>query len=213
MGVEALPFRLALASASGATYWLGVLFQALRVRRRIGRSPNLKPRGPKERLLWAGWLVVIAVWIGQPLALGRLAAGPLLEFFGPLSGLAPVIAGAALLACGLAGAYWSYASLGDSWRMGIKARERTALVTAGPYAWVRHPIYAFQIMMLLGAACVVPTPLSLMVVGVQLSCCYVKARDEEAHLAGVHGQAYADYRARTGMFLPGLVRRGASSPR
>ena len=37
-----------------------------RVRRRIGRSPNVEPRGVRERWLWLGWMLVVVVWVGQP---------------------------------------------------------------------------------------------------------------------------------------------------
>src|SRR4051812_28168745 len=63
---QQLLVRRALVSASGLIYWIGVLIQARRVRRHIGHSPNLKPRGSKERLLWFGWFIVIASWILQP---------------------------------------------------------------------------------------------------------------------------------------------------
>src|SRR5215467_12334191 len=61
-----LLIRRAVVSASGVVYWIGVLIQARRVRRHIGRSPNLKPWGSKERVLWVGWFVVILIWIFQP---------------------------------------------------------------------------------------------------------------------------------------------------
>src|SRR6202008_2609531 len=54
-----LLLRRILVSFSGLVYWVGVVIQARRIRRHIGRSPNLKPRGLKERLLWAGWFIVI----------------------------------------------------------------------------------------------------------------------------------------------------------
>lgn len=206
MALDAQTLRLAAVSASGIVYWVGVGVQALRVRRRIGRSPNLKPRGLKERILWLAWLAVIAVWIGQPLVMSRLGQVRLFVPVEALSGAWGAIPAAALIVCGQAGTYWCYAALGDSWRLGIKRRERTSLVTTGPYTRIRHPIYSFQIVMLLGAGWGLPTPLSLGILGLHVVCCYVKALDEEAYLAGVHGRAYADYQGRTGLFVPKLTR-------
>ena len=66
---EELALRRLVVGASGLLYWAGVLVQARRVRRQIGRAPNVRPRGGRERALWIGWFLVILVWIGQPLLL------------------------------------------------------------------------------------------------------------------------------------------------
>ncbi len=72
MTTEEHQLRRIVVSASGLIYWGGVLIQARRVRRHIGHSPNLKPRGPKEKVLWLGWFAVIAVWIAlSPAAIPR----------------------------------------------------------------------------------------------------------------------------------------------
>ena len=63
MPAETLFLNRAVVFASVLVYWGGVLVQARRVRRRIGKSPNLNPRGTKERLLWAGWMFVIIGWV------------------------------------------------------------------------------------------------------------------------------------------------------
>jgi len=68
---DGLWLRKALVAGSALIYWIGVLIQAYRVQRRIGRSPNVMPHGMKERLLWLGWMVVLVGWVGQPLVIGR----------------------------------------------------------------------------------------------------------------------------------------------
>jgi hypothetical protein len=65
MSSDHLLLREIIVSASGVVYWGGVLIQARRVRRKIGRTPNLRPKGTKEMLLWVGWLIVIVVWLGH----------------------------------------------------------------------------------------------------------------------------------------------------
>jgi protein-S-isoprenylcysteine O-methyltransferase Ste14 len=207
MAAETMLIRQAAVCASGAVYWAAVLVQAVRVRRRTGRSANVGPRGGKEWALWAGWSAVIAVWIGQPLAMGPFAGVPLLRPAEALLCGAGLVAGLALIACGHAGTFWCYAALGDNWRMGTRGRDRPTLVTSGPYAAVRHPLYSFQLLLLLAAACLLPTVLSLLALTMGGLCCVVKALDEEARLAEALGQPYADYRRRTGRFLPKLRRR------
>jgi hypothetical protein len=71
--------------------------------------------------------------------------------------------GLALLVLGYAGTLWAYAAMGDTWRIGINRNEKTTLVNRGPYRLVRHPIYLFQSVMLAGAALLLPTPVSFLI--------------------------------------------------
>ena len=46
--------------------------------------------------------------------------------------------------------------MGRDWRMDISDRN-TALIIDGPFARIRHPIYAFSIAMMVATAIVLPT--------------------------------------------------------
>ena len=201
MVAESLFIRKSVVLGFALIYWIGVLIQVYRVRKRIGRSPNVKPRGLKETLLWGGWLFVIGGWIGQPL----LADGDLPSFFSLFPFLMQSVVmflGILMMVGGYGGTLWCYAALGDAWRMGIRKREKTILVRNGPYRFVRHPIYLFQTLMLLGAVLLLPTAFSLLLVGIHLLCVYLKAFDEEAYLLTVHGSEYRDYLSSTGRLFP-----------
>ena len=206
MPPETLLLRKVLVFGSALVYWAGVFIQARRVSKQIGRSPNIRPRGSKERLLWLGWLIVILGWFGQPFFLGRFHS----RFFS----LIPVLLhplelalGIVLIVGGYAGTLWCYAALGDAWRIGVRKREKTALVSQGPYRLVRHPIYLFQTIMLGGVVFLVPTPFLVLLLGIHLTCIFIKAFDEEAYLRDVHGPAYLDYLSKTGRFLPRFVKK------
>lgn len=183
MGLDAADFRTAAALAAGIFYWGGVLVQARRIRRHIGRSPNLRPGTPKEWLLWGGWVIVVGGWIGQPLLLGKLHGSWLFSPLGILSYSTGTALGALLLLIGFAGTIWSYAALGDAWRIWVDRRETPARVTSGPYRFVNHPVYLFQVILLLGTVCLLPTPFSLLLLILLVACVMVKAADEAAHLA------------------------------
>jgi protein-S-isoprenylcysteine O-methyltransferase Ste14 len=70
---------------------------------------------------------------------------------------------------------------------------------------VRHPIYLFQIVMLAGAAVLLPTPISFSVLAIHYVCAQFKAVDEERYLLTVHGDAYRDYQSRTGRLFPRVL--------
>jgi protein-S-isoprenylcysteine O-methyltransferase Ste14 len=211
MTPEELQLRRLVVCASGLVYWGGVMIQARRIRKRIGRSPNLRPRGAKEKALWVGWLAVILVWLGQPLLLGITATTPGLALWPGLLCSSGLWLGLALVALGYAGTLWTYAAMGNTWRIGIDRKEKTALVCQGPYRRVRHPLYGFQVMMLAGAALLLPTPVSFAALALHYVCVRIKARDEESHLTAVHGESYRNYLSGTGSLFPRLIRRRAAA--
>jgi protein-S-isoprenylcysteine O-methyltransferase Ste14 len=207
MTAEELKLRGAVVCASGLLYWGGVLIQARRVRKQIGRSPNVKPRGIKEKALWSGWFLVILAWIGQPFLVGTAVTIPGLSLLKGLLQPAGLLIGLSLVTLGYVGTLWTYAVMGNNWRMGVNSSERTTLVRNGPFQWVRHPIYLLQIVILIGVAVLLPTPVSLATVAVHYVCVRLKARDEEVYLSAVHGPGYADYCSQTGSLFPRLPGR------
>jgi protein-S-isoprenylcysteine O-methyltransferase Ste14 len=207
MNPEDLPLRRLVVFASGLIYWVGVGIQARRVRRHIGRSPNLKPRGRREKALWFGWLMVTLGWLIQPLLVGGATTNPVLTFFPGIPPHAGFAAGLTLVVLGYAGTLWSYRAMGDAWRIGINLKEKNALIVRGPYQWVRHPIYFFQIVMLSGVALLLPTLLSLIILATHYVCARLKAWDEEKYLTKLHGEVYRDYMSHTGGLFPSGARQ------
>ncbi len=202
MPTDELFWRRVVVCAGALIYWGGVYVQGRRIRKRIGRSPNLKPRDTRERLLWAGWMLVILAWIVQPLLLGNKAEWPGLRIHPQCLHPAGLIGGIVFTVAGYASTIWCYVIMGNSWRIGINRKEKNELITAGPYRRIRHPIYAFQSLMLAGAVLLLPTICSIAVLLLHLICATIKARDEETYLLGVHGDAYREFMAKTGRLFP-----------
>lgn len=199
MAAAALALFVAMMLLAGA---LRTLIQ----RHRTGDSGNRRTLSPRGSL---GWSALTATDIGY-LMVG--VGGPLAHWLGlpPLSALqhpAVQVLGVALAAAGIATAFWAQMAMGASWRIGIDENERTALVTTGPFRWVRNPIFTAVLVALLGLALMVPNPVALLGWAVALTGIETQVRRiEEPHLHRLHGEPYTRYAAKVGRFLPGLGR-------
>jgi protein-S-isoprenylcysteine O-methyltransferase Ste14 len=121
----------------------------------------------------------------------------------------PEIQGAGLaLACiGIPATFAAQLAMGASWRIGVDAGERTALVTTGVFGLVRNPIYTAAITTLAGLALIVPNAVALAGLLAAVAGFYLHVRlVEEPYLDRMHGAAYRGYAARVGRFLPRLGR-------
>ena len=97
--------------------------------------------------------------------------------------------------------------MGDSWRGDVDPDVRTPLVTSGPFALVRNPIFSGAALTVTGLALVVPNVLSLAMLVLFRAGLEIQVRlVEEPYLLRVHGEAYRRYAARTGRFVPGVGR-------
>jgi protein-S-isoprenylcysteine O-methyltransferase Ste14 len=154
--------------------------------------------GPRPWRQCAGLRVAIAVSIVLVLRIPILrylvrdtqhfAAGA-----GPIS--------AALCIAGIGFAIWARAHLGRNWGMPMSRKEDPELVTTGPYAFVRHPIYTGLLVAMLGSA------LGESVVWLVpfLACIpyfIISARAEENIMREEFPAQYAAYMRRTWTLLP-----------
>lgn len=109
-----------------------------------------------------------------------------------------------LLGFGLAiNARWH---LGRNWGMPMSRKEQPELVTSGPYALIRHPIYTGLILAMLGSAIgvnVLWAPL-LVLAGAYF---FYSARREEKVMLQLFPEQYSAYVERTGMLAPCPFRR------
>jgi len=200
---------LLVVAVTVSLYWTGVGAMIVRVRRHLRKDAGLVPEQARERMMWLVWVPLVASWIALPwLATSHaerwLAVPPWARDGVPFA--VRVVAALVAIGCLLATAR-CWKRMGDDWRMDVSSRS-TALITDGPFRRIRHPIYAFSILLMICTAVVLPTPPMIAIAVVHVTLMHVKARNEEAHLASVHGAAYAQYAARTGRFVPRLTTRG-----
>jgi protein-S-isoprenylcysteine O-methyltransferase Ste14 len=89
------------------------------------------------------------------------------------------------------------------------------LITKGPYAYVRHPIYALVILIWVSVAVgFASLPTALITIGYVVPALVVYSRSEEKMMLEHFGDAYRAYRRNTGAFFPRLRKRApaASAP-
>jgi protein-S-isoprenylcysteine O-methyltransferase Ste14 len=147
------------------------------------------------------------------LANGLVVLAPILDLTGALHRVSavegPVAAGVGvtLVAAALPLIVWAQDTMGASWRIGVDPKERTDLVTAGPFRFVRNPIYTGMVMMAVGIALMVPNGVSLAAIAVYLVAVELQVRTvEEPYLLRTHAERFQHYVARSGRFLPGIGR-------
>jgi protein-S-isoprenylcysteine O-methyltransferase Ste14 len=97
-------------------------------------------------------------------------------------------------------------AMGANWSIVARMREGHELVTAGIFAYLRHPIYTAMGCFLIAMAIAFGHEFGLLL-GVPLFALGtgIRIREEEKLLRGEFGVAYEDYAARVKRFLPGLI--------
>lgn len=184
-----------------AFYWGRVLMLVGTTWRLTGRPANILPPEPVGRVVRIAWIPAVAAWIVLPLlsASSISLPSPMQPLFGnSIVKMAALVASS--VAMGATLVCWK--QMGPSWRIGIDPGEKTRLIVTGPYAFVRHPIYALSSLLMVATMVTVPSPLMLAVGLVHLILLQWEARREEQYLLRVHGDEYAAYRGRVGRFIP-----------
>ena len=187
----------------------------------------LVPLNAYGYVIVASWLILMAVWVigaftakrdvssgsnivrwlWQPLLLGLLIVAlrnlydntSVLKLgffdFGPAVGWV----GALLTVVGIAFAIWARYRLGRNW--GSHPKEDHVLVTSGPYAYVRHPIYAGAILALFGSA-LTGSMVAVVLFVISIVFCLRRISNEERALLSLFPGQYPAYQARTKRLIP-----------
>ena len=180
-------------------------------------------------IAYAAWALILVVWIpsyftsrkavrsGRPVlqvaATSLIALAFILLFQRRTEGLlgrrltdVPVlIALLADLVCvaALLFAIWARLTLGRNWS-GVLASvgENHELVVAGPYKYVRHPIYAGFLIAMLATAVTIGTLASYLAVAIGLVAFLLRIGLEEALMLSQFPEAYRAYQKETAALIP-----------
>lgn len=195
IGVVALGFAILY-------FALALVVPLLRTRRRTGSSSFRSTPGV------AGRIAQLLFVTGNAL----IVAGPALDLVSNDSRINSLdrtslhFCGIALASAALVLIAASRRAMGPSWRVGVDVHERTALVTEGPFARVRHPIYTAMVALSVGIALMVPNLFTAAAVAAFLIAVELQARVlEDPYLRRTHPE-FPSYARKTGRFLPGIGR-------
>ena len=166
----------------------------------------LRIRGAKQRQsLFTRLPHLAAMIVAFILLLERRAHfGPLERRFLPNSQTGIWI-GIGVTACGMALAIWARSHLGANWSATITIRTSHSLVSTGPYARLRHPIYSGLLFAITGTALEQGEWRGLLALAIALIVWSIKARKEESWLRDEFGAQFEEYSQRTGFLLPRLT--------
>lgn len=168
----------------------------------FSRPAGLTMGLPPRRLLRPGYLVFGLAYLGLLIVLWR----PLPLWLSPAARASTLALGVLLYFSGLGLWVWGRVTLGRmfgvSSSLGAQLYSDHQLITHGPFAFVRHPMYLGLIVAALGALLVYRT-WGAAVLFANFLALSLRARREEEALAAQFGEAWRAYRRR----VPGWVPR------
>jgi protein-S-isoprenylcysteine O-methyltransferase Ste14 len=174
-------------------YWF---ISARGVKRNLGS-------GPWKKTLWLRAAILVGAIMVFRLPTLRHALWLMQQYLDE-GGRVLRFAGATLCALGIAFAVWARRYLGRNWGMPMSRKEDPDLVTGGPYAYVRHPIYGGLLIAMLGSTLggMIAWLIPLLLCGAYF---VYSARKEEKLMLEQFPEQYAAYMQRTRMFVPFVI--------
>ena len=106
---------------------------------------------------------------------------------------------------GLVLAIWARVTLGKNWSGDVTIKQDHTLITAGPYAFVRHPIYTALLLMYLGTWLVLGTLGGIVGFAVLLWGFWIKLRREETFMLKTFPDQYPAYAKRVKRLVPWVM--------
>lgn len=166
-----------------------------RSREKLDRTQEGIPILISLRLLGLLSWVCVFLWISNPSRFPstRLALPDQARWFGLL-----------LLAACFLWIQWVFRSLGANLTDTVVTRQNAYMVTKGPYAWIRHPLYTAVLPMGAAVSLITGNGLFFLIALPVIVLLVLRTDKEEEHLIARFGDSYRQYMASTGRFLPKL---------
>jgi protein-S-isoprenylcysteine O-methyltransferase Ste14 len=179
-----------------AGIWL--LFCVIWLTAALGAKRNIAPRP-----WWFRIPVRLAIVVILLAVFGRSLRGDLLASAVAARIASPGLALLGLLLCtaGIGYAIWARIAIGANWGMPMTLKQGHELVTSGPYAHVRHPIYSGILLAMLGSALVLSLWWLVIFVANGAQFIYAAKKEEQLMLQTFPNE-YPGYLQRTPMLIP-----------
>lgn len=113
--------------------------------------------------------------------------------------------GAAVTAGGLLFSVWARRHLGKNWSQAVTIKEGHELITSGPYALVRHPIYTGLLLAFVGCAVARGEWRGLLAVVLVFGALWHKLRLEEKWMRAQFGESYEAYSRQVAALVPFII--------
>jgi protein-S-isoprenylcysteine O-methyltransferase Ste14 len=172
-------------------FWLA----AMAFSKRAAQAQSLGARTLHLVIVLPGYLLLVD---------SNLAIGWLGERFVPAAP-AVLIAGLAITIAGCLFAAWARVTLGSNWSGRVELKQNHKLVTSGPYALARHPIYTGLIVAAAGTALAIGEWRCAIGIVLVVVAFVTKIRQEEPVMLQAFPDEYPAYRRRVKALIPGLI--------
>jgi protein-S-isoprenylcysteine O-methyltransferase Ste14 len=100
--------------------------------------------------------------------------------------------------------HWAHRTLGTAFTATIQTQMASTLITIGPYARLRHPIYSSHMLFNIGTVLISANLLILAYLLIGIPFTYKRMFREEENLKQDFGEEYEEYMKRTGRIFPKL---------
>jgi len=165
------------------------------------KSADRKKTEQIESLLSRGIRLISMVAAIVLLAFQDISLGILDRQLLPFAGI-DFWAGAGMTICGLTFSVWARHCLGRNFSQAVTIKKDHELITNGPYAFVRHPIYSGLLLALTGSAIGLDKWRGAFAVILVFSALWYKLRIEEQWMLAHFGKAYEEYARRHAALVP-----------
>lgn len=170
----------------------------LEVGLRVREAVQGKGRRTRDR----GTRVLIAISLGSAIGVASVLTSVAPSLRIPV---AVRVFGVIVMWLGIATRIWAVAALGGAFRTTVEVDPDQAVVTTGPYKWIRHPSYAGLLLIIAGLGLAIGNWLSAAACLVlPLPALAWRIHVEEGELSRVLGDAYRAYHTSTARLIPGL---------
>jgi protein-S-isoprenylcysteine O-methyltransferase Ste14 len=178
------------------TFFLYWIVSSFRAKQTVSTEPFLK------RFVFYWLPLIIAFLLLGP---GKWFGNSLIrENFVPHTDLVGLI-GLSLAFVGLMISFWARYLLGANWSATVQQKSEHTLITAGPYKFVRHPIYSGLLLMFSGHALIVGDWRAIIAVAIVFVSFWFKLKKEERLMHNLFGERYARYLKTTKALIPGVL--------